>query len=425
MDKSRLEELRSHFEAVASIIGEQLSRANPHVISLVAKWDKTDLVPGLSDMDFRIICDDQTTVDDWVQIDQAMGRIHLEMVREHPEWNRINEHTAGAGMTVAEVMNKNYYNPEYAVWHLWWGQREWLDELSSYLDSRRFGYSDEHFHLTRFLTYYSPYIHGIDPGHNLGALENKYPLHSRCWHYFAPPMLSAASLLARRNLPSKREALAWLRDNSSVAEQVHAVFEQVDAHYQTGELADPKRLKKFEDLLFTAFEQIYQPLCDSIRNVTIDLTAPREDIKKQLAPNKREPLEMLMEYLRWARTRAGRYRFYLNAPEHFSTTGLMQDELVWVRNLTKPVFDILRKVLSNQTLTPQQCLSRLSIKVSSVEQKAISHMFDMAAWSEGAELLRELYRGSIELYPHYYRVLDRVLVQVAAREGPSHGGQAK
>ncbi len=189
MDAAKLQELRLHFEAVASIIGEQLSRANHHVLALVAKWDKTDLIPGLSDMDFRIICDDRTTVDDWVEIDRAMGRIHLQMVRAHPEWNRINEHTAGCGLTVAEVMDKSFYSPEYAVWHLWWGQGQWLDDLRSYLAVRPFGYSDEYFHLSRFLSYYSPYIHGIDPGHNLGVFENKYPLHSRCWHYFAPPML--------------------------------------------------------------------------------------------------------------------------------------------------------------------------------------------------------------------------------------------
>ena len=173
MKASTLEELRSHFGAVASIVGERLSSANPHVISLVAKWDRGDLVPGLSDMDFRVICDDQTTADDWIEIDEAIGRIHLEMVRDHPEWNRINEHTAGAAMTLAEIFNKDFYNPEYAVWHHWWGNCEWLEELQSYLSTRPFSHSDEHFHFTRFLNYYSPYIHGIDPGHNLGVFESK------------------------------------------------------------------------------------------------------------------------------------------------------------------------------------------------------------------------------------------------------------
>ena len=412
MNPSRLEELRSHFEMVASTIGDELSKTNPHVIALVAKWDKTDLVPGLSDMDFRVICDDKTSVEDWIEIDRAMGQIHLEMVRSHPEWNRINEHTPGAGMTVSEVMNKDFYNPEYAVWHLWWGQCEWLDELKSCLSARPFGYSDEYFHFTRFLNYYSPYIHGIDPGHNLGVFENKYPLHSRCWHYFAPPMLSAASLLARTNFSGKRESLSWLRDNGFVAEQVEAVLQQVDAHYETRELDGPKRLEKYEECLFKAFEQIYQPLCKAIRNLDVDLTASPDDIKKQLTFRKPEPLEMFMENLRWARTRAGRYHFYLNAPEHFSTSGLMRDELIWVRRLTKPVFDILRVVLGDQTLTPRQCLSNLDVKVRPIERKAILHMFDMAHWTSGQELLQNLYQGAVEAYPHYYRLLERALMRV-------------
>ena len=81
MDRSTLDELRRQFEAVATTVGEGLSAANPHVIALAAKWDKADLVPGLSDLDFRVICDDTTTVDDWVEIDRLTGQLHLEMVR--------------------------------------------------------------------------------------------------------------------------------------------------------------------------------------------------------------------------------------------------------------------------------------------------------------------------------------------------------
>ena len=47
----------------------------------------------------------------------------------------------------------------------------------------------------------------------------------------------------------------------------------------------------------------------------------------------------------------------------------MSDELVWGRKLTKAVFDILRKVLDDQKLTPQQCLSALAIELSPIEQE--------------------------------------------------------
>ena len=110
--------LRTRFEAVSRMIGESLAAKSSHLVALVAKWEKSDLVPGLSDLDFRAVCDDQTSAEDWVEIDSHLGRIHLDMVKAHPEWNRINEHTPGAGLTVGELMDERFFNPEYAVWDL-------------------------------------------------------------------------------------------------------------------------------------------------------------------------------------------------------------------------------------------------------------------------------------------------------------------
>ena len=207
MDHSSLDELRKQFGAVAATIAEGLSAENPHVVALVAKWDSADLVPGLSDMDFRVVCDDRTTVEDWVEIDRIAGRLHLEMVRANPQWNRINEHTAGLALTMSEALDGDGGNPEHALWSLWWGSEEWFHRLKAQAAARDFNATDERYHLSKFLAYYSPYIHGIDPPINLGRFEPKYPLHSRCWHYFAPPILSAAAILARKNFAGKRAGL--------------------------------------------------------------------------------------------------------------------------------------------------------------------------------------------------------------------------
>lgn len=415
MDASRLTELRSYFQEVVSILGRRLSRSSPRVVALVAKWNEEDLVPGLSDMDFRIVCDDQTTPEDWVGIDRTTAEVHLEMVRGHPEWNRINEHTAGSGMTIAEVMDPRFYNPEYAIWHLWRGQEEWFDDLKSYVSSRPFDYSDEHFHLERFLTYYSPYIHGIDPGHNLGEFRDKYPLHSRCWHYFTPPMLSAACLLARKNFTGKLEGLMWLRDNGFIAGHIDAVLAQVEAHYETPELTDAGLLQQFEAFLFKGFEELYRPLCEAARELPIGENGDPSEVKRQLASNQPEPMEMLMEHVRWARFRGARYYFYLNSPDHFDADWLMQMELVWTRKLTQATFDIARRALGATDLTLEQCLNRLDIQPGPAQRDALDHMFKMAAWSEDEALLRRLYHRAVDLYPHYYRLLEELLANFAAR----------
>lgn len=314
MDTSSLDELRSHFESVSRTIGDGLRRRTPHLVALTAKWQKEDLVPGLSDLDFRVICGDETSGEDWVAVDRAVGEVHLEMVRTHPEWNRINEHTAGAGLTVAETMDQRFHNPEYAAWSVWWGEEGWYGRLERQILQRPFDVLDEHYHLSRFLGYYSPYIHGIDPPINLGRFEPKYALHSRCWHYFAPPMLSAASLLARRNLSGKRLGLGWLRSAGHVAAAVESVLHQVDSHYETRELRDPRLLGEFEDFLFSAFAEMRGPVRESIRHLRLPDTSDPAALKESLSAMVSDPLSSLIENVRFVRIRAGRYHFYVNAP---------------------------------------------------------------------------------------------------------------
>jgi len=55
IDASTLDHLRRQFEQVASTVAEGLAAENHHVVALVAKWEKRDLVPGLSGLDSRVI----------------------------------------------------------------------------------------------------------------------------------------------------------------------------------------------------------------------------------------------------------------------------------------------------------------------------------------------------------------------------------
>jgi hypothetical protein len=415
MDSATLDELRKQFEAVVATIARGLSAASSHVVALAAKWDKTDLVPGLSDLDLRVVCDDGTTADDWVEIDRAAGRIHLEMVRGHPQWNRINEHTPGACLTVPETLDRRVGSPEYAVWSLWWGDREWFGHFKSQAAARDFDRSDEHYHLSRFLSYYSTYIHGIDPPVNLGAFEPKYALHSRCWHYFAPPMLSAASILARRNLSGKRESLAWLRDNGYVAEQVDAVLKQVAGHYETPEQTDAHRLQAFEDLLFSGFERLFPALAESIEYLDIDRSAQPAEMKKQLAALPSDPVATLSDNVHFARIRAGRCYFFVNAPDHFDTGHLIRCELSWLKRLYVPVFASLRTLLGDQTLSPEQCFQRLGMSVSRIEQQALDRACDLANRAGDDRAVPALFAEVVDWFPHYYRLVEGALARITAR----------
>lgn len=420
MGTSSLEQLRSQFKSVSRTIGDELRRRTPHLVALVAKWQKEDLVPGLSDLDFRVICDDETSGEDWVVVDQAVGEIHLEMVRSHPEWNRINEHTAGAGLTVAEAMDRRFHNPEYAAWSVWWGQEDWYRRLESQIRLRPFDRLDEHYHLSRFLGYYSPYIRGIDPPINLGRFEPKYALHSRCWHYFAPPMLSAACLLARRNFFGKRQGLSWLRRAGHVTAAVEAVLHQVDSHYETRELADPGRLGEFEEFLFSGFAEMRDPVRESIRQLRLPATSDPGTLKESLSAMVSDPLSSLIENVRFVRIRAGRYHFYVNAPRHFEVEELMAIELKWARRLNQGIFTSIRTILGQGGLSPAECLRRLEIEVDPVQAEAMEFMEDLSSRTPQDPDLRRLFREAAGCFPFYYRLLEQSLTRSLDRV--SRGG---
>jgi hypothetical protein len=412
MDRSTYDKLYRCFGDVATTVGEGLSAVNPHVVALVAKWDKTDLVPGLSDMDFRVICDDDTTTDDWVEIDRITGQLHLDMVRGNPEWNRINEHTAGAGVMISEALGDGAGSPEQAHWSLWWGLRDWFDRLKAAVSARPFTASDEHYHLNKFLHYYSPYIHGIDPPINLGRFEAKYALHSRCWHYFAPAMLSAAAILARTNFSGKRAGLAWLRENGNITQPVNAVLRQIDAHYETPEQTDVNRLLAFEDSLFVGFEELLPLVIRSIEHLDIDRSASPDALKRQLASKTRDPLATLAENTRYARIRAGRYYFLTNAPRHFDAEPLIYYELPWIKKLCGPVFSSLCTLLGKEALSPEQCFHRLGLHINGIERRAIADVFDLASRTRDDLDVPLLFSHAVEWFPHYYRLIEGSLARI-------------
>jgi hypothetical protein len=413
---SQLRALRSQFDGVAATLGDQLAAASPRFVTLVAKWSKDDLIPGLSDMDFRVVCEQQTTAEDWVHIDRHVGRIHRQMVADHPEWNRLNEHTAGAGVNIAELRGDRFHHPEYAVWSSWWGPREWVAELQARTLARPLCAIDEHYHLARFLAYYSPYRYDIDPPINLGALEPKYALHSRCWHYFAPPMLSAATLLAGRHFPGKREGLSWLANHGFAAPQTLAVLAQVDAHYDTPEQRDSNRLVRFEQFLFTAFDELFESVCASVQTLALTRRASPREVQNQLADASPDPLVKLLDHVRYARIRAGRYYFYLNAPAHFHADRQLLCEQAWTRKLFGAIAESLSALLGEAGLSIAQCITRLEIEPTDRELSALGYMKQLAALPAGSGDLRAAYGQAVQWYPDFYRLVERACERLCSLE---------
>jgi hypothetical protein len=281
------------------------------------------------------------------------------------------------------------------------------------------GEVDEHYHLSRFLAYFSPYIHGIDPPINLGKFEPKYALHSRCWHYFAPPMLSASTLLARRHFESKRAGLMWLAENGFAASQVLAVLEQVDAHYDTAEQTDETRLARFEQHLFAAFEELLGPVRDAIQSLDLSRTAAVAELQSSLCANAMNPLVELLDAVRFARIRAGRYYFYLNAPSHFEAHRQLIGEHGWTKKLTGTIFSSLRRIIGMQHDNAVDSILQLGIETTDSEFEALAFMLQLSKLKSSDPELRNAYQEAIDWYPDFYRLIERALQRVLSEEPTS------
>ena len=122
-----------------------------------------------------------------------------------------------------------------------------------------------------------------------------------------------------------------------------------------------------------------------------------------------------MEIVRFARIRAGRYYFYVNAPDHFDTGQLFIWELNWIKKLSQGVFSRVARILGDGDLGPEECLARLDIRVAGETTEAVRHMMALSRRSADDSSLGQLFESAIDLFPHYYRILEATLSRVSAR----------
>ena len=301
----------------------------PKIEAICGKWEFRDLIPGMSDFDTRFLCSDTMTAEDWCQMSQAVGEVHLELCKDHPEWSRILEHLPGVNPTWEEYLDEDSYYPEYAQWSIYRTTQEMkAHRAERAMQTRGWDERDEYFFLKKFLTYYGKYNRKIDPPINLGRFENKYPLHSRIMHYFTPPVQAAVSLIERRTCRGKFEALekaSSIFPELDIFKEVLAVVEQ---HYEVPQLYEEPELKKLEDRMEKALQTMFLTVKDAIHifPLTQDVQTAA-DIKKMLSSINISPVMQIFDSCRFCRLFKGRLYFYSNAPKHFDNIWLIKNEL--------------------------------------------------------------------------------------------------
>ncbi len=337
-------------------------RAAPQIEAIGGKWTFEDLVPGMSDFDYRFICANGMSADDWCRMASVVGQVHLELCEAHPEWARKLEHLPGINLTWDELTDPRGYCTDYSQWTFYHTTRpERLEQATQGFAQRPWSEADELYHLQKFLTYYTPYDRSLDPAINLGPYDNKYPLHSRIMHYFPPPVQSAISIMQRETLAGKMAALRLAGEMFPETDVFAEALDLVARHYEVPELYQDPALAQLEARLFAAIELLGGHLADKLTIVPEASSTSPQQWRQRLKQRPVDPARTVCVNSKWARLTKGRLYFYANAPCGFATAWLIRNECKLIRTMffTPPLTAFWELTRGEKVSDPAQIIPQL------------------------------------------------------------------
>jgi hypothetical protein len=264
--------------------------------------------------------------------------------------------------------------------------------------------------------FWGPYNREIDPPINIvPPMEPKYSLHSRAMHYFVPSLQAALSLISRRTVHGKREALFRWLERLPGEQVLNETAHMLEVHYGVPALHDRDELYAYEARCYSFLRGIAPQVLASQSAVDIpsdaDLDQAMVALRAGMAAQKANPLTAVYDGLRGSRARRARYWLYLDAPEHFATEWLIRNEVGFLqRNFTHNTWRAYATLRWDQPdLPPSDLLSRAQPEPLSADEAAlVSDMFAIAERSKEPGSARSALREAAERYGDYYVVLDKI-----------------
>lgn len=383
----------------------------PEIEGSAGKWKFEDLIPGLSDFDTRFLTRANLTDDDWNRLSMAVGRVHLELARERPEWSRTLEHLPGVNLTWEELFNPENYYPEFCQWSFYCGGEDATSRAAAHFAAREWSDADAAYHWKRIALYYGRYSRTIDPPINLGRFESKYPLHSRYLHYLAPPIHSAVCLMEKKTNPGKLDAFRTARGLFPQSEAMDIVLEGINRHYETPSWYAEPELTELDTLLENYLIGAVNTVLDA--DGTID--CPRNPTVAQLRSAmsqlpKSPPLSTLFENVKFARFMKGRLWFYTHELAWFDSLPLIRIELGRLaKNFLITPLEIFSECILGKKLPWDQVLEELpSCGFSAQEVLVCREFYRIADPDAPVSEYRQRASELVAIYSDFLNIIGRI-----------------
>lgn len=409
---------KNEFADFIRIYYQRCKEKVPPIEVIVGKWNFEDLFPGMSDFDARFITANEMKAGDWCQMSEAVGKVHLSLCNEFPNWARILEHLPGINLTWQELEPEESYYPECHQWSAYFGKKEEFERILTHLKKRGFTEKDEFFFLKKFFLYYGPYKRNIDPPVNLGPYENKYPLHSRIMHYFCPPLQSAIGVIQRSWIRGKLETFRLAREKFPNPGFMDYLLDIINKHYEVEELYQESFLSQLEEELFNYLKEVFHQLKEEITIIKVEDRDDPTRCKEKLNQTMIDPQMQMFDSMKFSRLMKGRLEFYAKAGQHFDSIWLIKNELSRIgKNFFADPLTIYWQTLGEgEDLSPLEIARRLSGTIFTRADLSFIQRFEyltMNDYEKGQE--NRVAREIAEIMDGYYIALDKLVR--AAKKG--------
>jgi len=383
----------------------------PEIEGSAGKWKFEDLIPGLSDFDTRFLTRNGLTSEDWNRLSMAVGRTHLELALERPEWARTLEHLPGVNLTWDELFDPASFYPEFCQWSFHCGQADTVGNASAFFGEKAWSDTDAVYHWKRIALYYGRYNRSIDPPINLGRFESKYPLHSRYLHYLAPPVHSAVCLMEKKTRPGKLDAFHTAGRMFPQPEVMEIVLDGINRHYETPLWYAEPELTNLDLLLEKYLAGVVNTLIDA--DGTLD--CPRNPSVEELCAAmvqlpKTPPISVFFENIKFARFMKGRLWFYAHEVAWFDSPPLIRIELGRLaKNFLVTPLELFSQEILGRKLPWKAVLDELSACGFSAHEIRICRDFHRIA-DPNAPVSEYRLRASqlVDIYSDFLNVLERI-----------------
>ncbi|MCC6445545.1 MAG: hypothetical protein IT210_19080 [Armatimonadetes bacterium] len=236
-------------------------RAGEDFVCTYSKHQVSDLTPGLSDWDTRLILRNGVTAERWREVYPASVEAYLEMLRVRPQWARLLEHPPGYVFTPSETRVFLQHNQEALCWEMLWGA-EPAERIRPLPEEARRAHRLSL--LSTFLGYYRPDDPSTDPPINLDpAYLPRYPLYSSAAHYFMPMLRAVMGLLNGDAGYAKKQGIAVAMERLGDHPVLTAIQDAIAQGYDAPDLLDENRLESLRNGMFDLACLLFQELRNS------------------------------------------------------------------------------------------------------------------------------------------------------------------